>query len=63
MEERSYEHFGLLNQLRAVPWQQLQRCRVMMRFLVTSFAEAGFTCPGGNSYAPNDVPLKFDCRL
>ncbi|CAE7224243.1 ykwD [Symbiodinium sp. CCMP2592] len=41
MEERSYEHFGLLNDLRA----------------------AGFTCPGGNSYAPNDVPLKFDCRL
>ncbi|CAE7755612.1 ykwD, partial [Symbiodinium pilosum] len=41
MEERSYEHFGLLNELRA----------------------AGYTCPGGSSYAPNDVPLKFDCRL
>jgi len=38
---REWEHFNLLNDLRA----------------------AGFTCPYGNSYAANAVPLQFDCRL
>ena len=23
----------------------------------------GFTCPGGRRYTPNNIPLKFDCRL
>lgn len=38
---REWEHFELLNGLRA----------------------QGFTCPGGQSYAPNPVPLQLDCRL
>jgi len=39
--EREWEHFGLLNELRA----------------------SGFTCPSGQDYSPNPVPLKFECRL
>ena len=82
-EERSYEHFGLLNELRAVPWSPAQGtvicCSWLAHLLTTSAvfakqaslwydyvpyaAKAGYTCPGGSSYAPNDVPLKFDCRL
>mmetsp|Transcript_9427 Transcript_9427/g.25597 ORF Transcript_9427/g.25597 Transcript_9427/m.25597 type:complete len:549 (-) Transcript_9427:187-1833(-) len=38
---KAWEHFQLLNQLRA----------------------EGFTCPRGTAFAPNPVPLKFDCRL
>jgi len=38
---KAWEHFELLNQLRA----------------------DGFTCPEGQTFEPNPIPLKFDCRL
>merc|ERR1719221_342344 len=38
---KAWEHFQLVNQLRA----------------------QGFTCPQGATFAPNPLPLKFDCRL
>jgi uncharacterized protein YkwD len=38
---KEWEHFHLLNQLRA----------------------QGFTCPHGEAFEPNPVPLKFSCRL
>lgn len=38
---KEWEHFELLNRLRA----------------------DGYTCPNGQSYAPNPEPLQFDCRL
>eukprot|EP00418_Pyrodinium_bahamense_P079384 CAMPEP_0179066878 /NCGR_PEP_ID=MMETSP0796-20121207/29201_1 /TAXON_ID=73915 /ORGANISM="Pyrodinium bahamense, Strain pbaha01" /LENGTH=493 /DNA_ID=CAMNT_0020763891 /DNA_START=31 /DNA_END=1512 /DNA_ORIENTATION=+ len=31
--------------------------------LVNRLRAEGFTCPKGNRYLPNSVPLKFDCRL
>lgn len=31
--------------------------------LLNDLRRKGFTCPNGASYAPNNVPLKFDCRL
>lgn len=38
---QAWEHFRLLNALRAL----------------------GFICPNGAVFAPNPIPLKFDCRL
>ncbi|CAE8630945.1 unnamed protein product [Polarella glacialis] len=31
--------------------------------LLQDLRKVGFTCPGGQVFAPNAVPLKFDCRL
>merc|ERR1719401_308357 len=31
--------------------------------LVNELRANGFTCPGGSVYAPNPVPMKFDCKL
>jgi len=31
--------------------------------LLNQLRRAGFRCPGGTSFAPNSVELKFDCRL
>merc|ERR1719356_2155869 len=31
--------------------------------LLNKLRKDGFTCPGGSTYAPNNTPLKFDCRL
>jgi len=38
-----------------VAWQHFQ--------LVNDLRAAGFTCPEGQSFAPNPTPLLFDCRL
>jgi len=31
--------------------------------LINALRKSGFTCPGGQYFAPNDVALKFDCKL
>jgi len=46
---------GPISQLLQLEWEHFG--------LVNELRMAGFTCPGGQAYPPNPVPLKFDCRL